>query len=96
MTDKLQQEAREAAELYGRTIYCDEMGGQISCHVEGCEHGYLLGAESRDAEIASLRAKLEAVPVEEIRMAKALASVSRVRIDGAIDAINRWLATVTK
>lgn len=65
---------------------------------EGFDDGYLAGKTFAGMEIASLRAKLEAVPVEEITEARNfLRTIGRTMKAYAVtDTIDRWLATVTK
>ena len=91
MTDALQKEAREAADDWMETLPESGDLGNTETHVDDAyEAGYLAAAEPREKEIASLRAKLEAVPVKEIQRASWWHGAGG-RIKDAL-AIDRWLA----
>ena len=144
MTDKLRQEAKEAAIDHGMWLAPDDDETNAESFVAGYFRGWsdkgveiekadLAAATAREkeieelktktallevernamlvvltdykradreayAEIASLRAKLEAVPVEEITEARNfLRTIGRTMKAYAVtDTIDRWLATVTK
>lgn len=71
-------------------------------HRAGYKAGYFDAALSRETEIASLRAKLEAVPVEPVPVESIKAALKALTFAWMpdnlkhADAIDRWLATVTK
>lgn len=96
--DTLGKQAHEAAIDHGLWLAPDDDETNYQAFVAGYLRGHTdRGVEATtardeyDAEIASLRAKLEAVPVEEIRTSRQTIANER-----ELDAIDRWLATVTK
>ena len=101
MTSDLKKEAREAIrphvakraaaheQVYGTAMTMTE---EDACCAD-FRVGYLAAAEPREKEIASLRAKLEAVPVKEIRF---LAQEARLKNLVGVATIDRWLAGLGK
>ena len=106
MTSDLEKEAREAAEAafppgpgrLGGKLYAGKPAKEGFRERSWFQKGFIAAAESREKEIASLRAKLEAVPAEEI---KECAKVCRDvwPEEGIADdarTIDRWLAGLAK
>ena len=99
MTAKtLEREAREESKSFAKKKKKRRINkemGQIGASERGFYFGFKAAATAREKEIEELRAKLEAVPVEEIRRR----NQSHI-LDGAdaedVDAIDRWLSTVTE
>jgi len=97
MTSDLEKEAREAAEAafppgpgrLGGKLYAGKPAKEGFRERSWFQKGFIAAAESREKEIASLRAKLEAVPVEEFYRASAMTNEDQAIID-------RWLAGLAK
>lgn len=93
MTSDLEKEAREAAEAafppgpgrLGGKLYAGKPAKEGFRERSWFQKGYLAAAEPRDKEIEELRAKLAAVPVEELYRASAMTDEDHA-------AIERWLA----